>query len=377
MKSVLILQLLVALAWGYPSLKNTGICEPTKCKIEEDCRCSSTNNPINNRDDPAPQFVALTVSESLVKTLHYHYLAPLFFNRKNPDGSPVGASFYVNHEYTDYELVQDLYLRGFEIGVHSITKNSSQEYWRHATYKDLVEEFAGQRQIISRFANIPVEEIVGVRTPQLQFEGDLSIDAYVESGLTYDNSWPTRSTQPLLPYTLDYVSNQECTVSITCPKRPHEHFWVAPITNIKGKDNVECNSLATCLIEGTPQEIASWLIGQVDHVRNRNRAPLVLRLDSYWFEFTHNSFEGFTLFLDEMANRDDVFFVSVRDVLDWIKHPVSAKNYKTPIRDRYAECLPINCALKFLDGSIRYMQSCIKCPEQYPWKGNPMGEITK
>ncbi|RZC33158.1 hypothetical protein BDFB_009781, partial [Asbolus verrucosus] len=333
-------------------------------------------NPINNKDDPAPQFIALTISESVVTTLYELYLSPLLFDRRNPDGGPIGASFYVNHEYTDYQLVQDLYLRGFEIGVHSITKNSSQEYWRNATYQDLIEEFGGQRQILTHFANLPQEDIVGARTPQLQIEGDLTIDAYVDSGLTYDNSWPTSSSQRLLPYTLDYGSTQKCLVSIHCPKESHEHFWIAPVTNIRGKDNVECNSLATCLVEGKPEEIASWLVGQVDIVRSGNRAPLVLRLDSYWFKFTRNSVEGFTLFLDEMSKRNDVFFVSVGDVLDWVKNPVSVSNYKTPVHDRYAECFPVNCRLKFLDGTERYMKSCVPCPKQYPWKGNPMGEIT-
>lgn len=54
-------------------------------------------------------------------TLYQQYLKPLLFSQQNPDGRPISASFYVNHEYTDYTLVQDLYLRGFEIGVHSIT----------------------------------------------------------------------------------------------------------------------------------------------------------------------------------------------------------------------------------------------------------------
>lgn len=61
------------------------------------------------------------MSESIVATVYENYLKPLLFERVNPDGGPVGLSFYVNHEYTDYELVNDLYLRGFEIGVHSIT----------------------------------------------------------------------------------------------------------------------------------------------------------------------------------------------------------------------------------------------------------------
>ncbi|XP_044267315.1 chitin deacetylase 8-like [Tribolium madens] len=374
MKIIIFLFYAICIVKGLPPLNNSSICKSTFCEIENDCRCSSTINPITNIDDPAPQFIAITVSESVVTTLYHNYLVPLLYGRTNPDGNSIGATFYVNHEYTDYELVQKLYLHGYEIGVHSITKNSSQDYWRHASLNDLIEEFDGQREIISHFANIPSKDIRGGRTPQLQFEGDLTINAYKQSGLEYDNSWPTSSNKLLLPYTLDYLSTQECLVSISCPKESHKHFWVAPLTNIRGNNNVECNSLASCLIDGTAEEIANWLINEVDRVRTNNRAPLVLRLDSYWFEFTKNSLEGFTLFLNEMSRRNDVFFVSVQDIVDWIKNPVPVTKYVTPVHKRSAKCTPISCALKFLNGSERYMKSCVGCPRTYPWKGNPLGE---
>ncbi|XP_063913907.1 chitin deacetylase 8-like [Zophobas morio] len=364
--------------YAHPSLKAAEICTADKCKIEDDCRCSSRINPINNADDPAPQLIAITVSESIVQTLYDNYLQPLFFDRTNPDGSPVGLTFYVPHEYTDYYLVQDLYLRGYEIGDHSITKTPNQTYWREATPDDLEQEFSGQKTIISTFANIPAEDIVGVRTPQLQIEGDTSINAYVTSGLGYDNSWPTYSTERILPYTLTYASNQKCSATIQCPKDSHPNFWVAPITNIKGANNTECNSLATCLVAGTADEIATWLYNEVDAVRNDNREPLTLRLDSYWFLFTENSYEGFVAFLDKIKSLDDVFLVSVQDILQWIKNPVSASQYKVPDHSgRTADCHKISCRLMNEDNQERYMMSCVPCPAVYPWKGNPLGEASK
>ncbi len=41
--------------------------------------------------------------------------------RKNPNGCPVHATFYVSHEYTNYAMVQKLSNQGHEIAVHSIT----------------------------------------------------------------------------------------------------------------------------------------------------------------------------------------------------------------------------------------------------------------
>jgi hypothetical protein len=376
MKVALFIAFCSVCVWGLPtSEKAADRCNTNNCKIEDDCRCSSGNNPIADKDNPAPQLIAITVSESVVQTLYDDYLAPLFFDRKNPDGNPIGLTFYVPHEYTDYTLVQDLYVRGYEIGDHSITKNGSQEYWRQATLEDLEEEFGGQKTIISTFAKIPAEDIVGVRTPQLQLEGDVSIDAYVNSEFKYDNSWPTMSTELFLPYTLDYASTQRCTVTMKCPTESHPHFWIAPITNIKGANDIECNSLATCLVEGTADEISTWLLDQVALVKNDTRAPLTLRLDSYWFSFTKNSYEGFTKFLEEVGTQDDVFLVSVQDVVDWIENPVPATAYATSVHDdRTKDCTAVSCALTNIDGELRYMKSCVPCPEVYPWKGNPLGE---
>ncbi|XP_044267300.1 chitin deacetylase 8-like [Tribolium madens] len=375
MKAPVLVLLFAASIFAYPSVKNAENCSPDKCKIEDNCRCSSSINPISDDENPAPQLIAITVSESVVQTLYDNYLNPLFFDRKNPDGGPIGLTFYVPHEYTDYSLVQDLYVRGYEIGDHSITKEPNQTYWREATPQDLQDEFEGQKTIISTFANIPSKDIVGVRTPQLQLEGDVSINAYVASGLGYDNSWPTYSTEQILPYTLTYASTQKCTGTMNCPKDAHEDFWIAPLTNIKGVNATECNSLATCLVQGTADEIADWLFDEIKSYRDSNRAPLTLRLDSYWFLFTDNSYEGFTKFLDKIAQEEDIFLVSVQDILEWIKNPVGHKDYKSPVHDdRTADCLGVTCRLKNVNNEDRYMKSCVPCPQVYPWKGNPLGE---
>lgn len=116
-------------------------------------------------------------------------------------------------------------------------------------------------------------------------------------------------------------------------------------------------------------------MGEVNRVRNGNREPLSLRLDSYWFEYTKTSFEGFSLFLDKIKELDDVFLVSNQDVIEWFKNPVPVSQYQTPRKSRVAPCNPITCQfyVSFLE-SDRYMRSCVPCPSNYPWKGNPLGQ---
>lgn len=40
---------------------------------------------------------------------------------KNPNGCPIHATFYVSHEYNNYQYVQKLWNAGHEIAAHSIT----------------------------------------------------------------------------------------------------------------------------------------------------------------------------------------------------------------------------------------------------------------
>lgn len=123
------------------------------------------------------------------------------------------------------------------------------QYWSNATVDVLQQEFEGQRILLSHFANIPKEDVTGARTPQLQLQGDVSINAYIASGVEYDSSWTSRSTSMMFPYSLDFLSTQECRTGTTCPTEAHQGFWVAPIINIQGNSTdgiLECNSLNTC-----------------------------------------------------------------------------------------------------------------------------------
>ena len=44
-----------------------------------------------------------------------------YCNRINPNGCAIKATFFLNHEYTNYANVQWLAAQGHEIGIHSVT----------------------------------------------------------------------------------------------------------------------------------------------------------------------------------------------------------------------------------------------------------------
>lgn len=98
---------------------------------------------------------------------------------------------------------------------------------------------------MAHFANIPLDSVRGARTPNLQINGNVTFEAYSASNITYDSSWPTLSSNPLFPYTLDYLSTQQCLVG-ACPNEAFPGTWVLPINNFQNMEGIECNTLSGC-----------------------------------------------------------------------------------------------------------------------------------
>lgn len=71
--------------------------------------------------DDIPQLVLLTFDDA-VNDLNNPLYTELFDNdRKNPNGCPISATFYVSHEWTDYSQVQNLYAAGHEMASHTVS----------------------------------------------------------------------------------------------------------------------------------------------------------------------------------------------------------------------------------------------------------------
>ena len=93
-----------------------------------------------------------------------------------------------------------------------------------------------------------------------------------------------------------------------------------------------------------------------------------------WFRATENSYEGFQKFLDTLGSYNDVFLVSQKQVLDWMNNPVTLDQFQTEVLERTSNCTEVNCRLENSEGQIRYMYSCVPCPDKYPWLDDPLGE---
>ena len=77
---------------------------------------------------------------------------------------PIRGTFFVKHDYNNYAMIEELYYRGNEIAVNSVTGRNLQ-YENASIWK---EEIEGQRNLLGELANIPAKDILGVRAESLK-----------------------------------------------------------------------------------------------------------------------------------------------------------------------------------------------------------------
>lgn len=93
-------------------------CDLSLCTLPE-CFCSKDGTLIPGRLEPSqvPQMILLTFDDAINFENWDLYTTKIFTpNRKNPNGCPIKATFYISHQYTNYAQVQKMWNDGHEIG---------------------------------------------------------------------------------------------------------------------------------------------------------------------------------------------------------------------------------------------------------------------
>lgn len=68
-----------------------------------------------------PQIILLTFDGAVNLNNYEHYKRVFTSTRKNPNGCPIRGTFFISHEYCDYNMVQQLAHEGHEIGTETIS----------------------------------------------------------------------------------------------------------------------------------------------------------------------------------------------------------------------------------------------------------------
>jgi len=350
-------------------------CDPRNCRLPN-CFCGGTEVPGGYSREDIPQFVLLTFDDA-VNSLNQQFFKTLFNEkRKNPNGCPIKATFYISHEWTDYSQVQDLYADGHEIASHTVT-HSDGKVFDETKWAD---EVIGMAEMLVRFAGVNPQDIKGMRAPFLQIGGDAMFNALQRYGLYYDSSMSTTGTS--WPYTLEHNIPHSCAVP-PCPKESHPGMWEIPMPTLKDVRGGTCAMADGCYYDEEEDSIIKIFTQNfLDHY-TKDKTPFPLFFHSAWFFNRPHRAKAFTKFIDSILALPDVYFVTSQELIQWVQNPQPLTSVATSnifgchFPDRPQRCHRRNtkkCSLPFR-GDKRQWASCQSktCPNRYPWVNNLIG----
>ena len=356
-------------------------CNSTVCR-PPDCNCASTRIPGGLPAHQTPQVVTIVVNGDIREQEYAFYRDIL--GGVNPNGCPYTATFLVSHNSTNYEVVEGLYSQGNEIGDNTVTRRPSEDYWLEIPVDQWIREIEDEREIINYWANVPAESVVGFQAPYLLTDDNELQALYDLRGFLYDASM--FSEVMYWPFTLDYQSPL-CRFPNTCPTKSYPGLWIVPaIEMIKG-DGGRCVTLPACKNEtvSSPSEWYNLIMSNFKRHYDGNRAPFGLYFDlQIFYDEYANILHALLGFLDELRTFQDVYFVSLTQLIEWVREPTSLTNIKEfppwlcPKRPS-PRCTPgtqTTCGpYQVHGGPDRLFSSCVQtCPPNYPNIGNPKGQ---
>ncbi|XP_013387425.1 uncharacterized protein LOC106156633 [Lingula anatina] len=312
---------------SYPDVKSK--CNADKCKLPS-CLCPSTAVPNKLQAKELPQIVYFTFDDG-VNTINHAFYERLFpENRRNPNGCPIKATFFVSHDTTDYDLVNSMYLRGHEIASHSVTHRTPTTWWKDASYEDLKEEISGQRDNIHTEAHIPISAVRGVRVPFLQQAGDIFFRMMKDQNFLFDSSLvpsrphsPNDHYLPTWPFTMDSPISSTlftCTEGMNCPTGNFSGVWELPMNRMFGPHGFPCAMVDGCPSPNNVEESYDYLMSNFKRHYNGNRAPMGLNMHAAWFVNRPHNLDAMDKFIGDLVKKDDVWILTASELIKWVKN---------------------------------------------------------
>ncbi|XP_077552224.1 chitin deacetylase 7-like [Haemaphysalis longicornis] len=366
-------------------------CDPTTCRPDNQCTCMSTQPPGNLSIVEMPQFVMLSFDDAVNEQnmgFYRHLLAP-GRRRGRASGCNMAATFFVSAGYTDYSFVHELHSVGSEIALHSITHVYNLTYWRTLDSTGWEAEFVAERRILRNYALIPEEDMVGARAPFLEVGSGGSHVMMHNNGFLYDSSVPVNLTQKpnklsVYPYTLDYGFQTDCYIW-PYPKGVYEGLWTVPLNNFYrtalddsgSRIHSECAMADACYPQPTTaSDTFDFLRSNFELHYNYNKAPFPVFIHETWLHHADRQ-RGFMTFIDWLLAKDDVYLVSIAEVVHFMRNPKPLGEYSQSRCSKATEFhrCPMIYSCRFPDAQIeeaRLLRGCKQCPEEYPWLRKPV-----
>ncbi|MDJ0762789.1 MAG: polysaccharide deacetylase family protein [Myxococcota bacterium] len=323
----------------------------------------SQDPPCGLSPDRVPLFVSIGFDDNSSSD-GMHFALELAADRKNPDGSDISFSFYVNTTYAGAAATSwvDAATAGHEIGNHTDSHPHGSAYTTNQWVNEIV-------ACDSALADLGLNT-VGFRTPFLEYN-DATFSALVQLEKQYDCSieegwhWEQDGTDYCWPYLLDNGSPGNDVLvdwELHEPISNHVGLWeLPPHPVIVPPDNLceaygvpvglrdklhslvswfdpeggkitglDYNIYAGGMFEMNQAEFLATLKYTYDLRKMGNRAPMMFGAHSQYYTSEWNQAPNITLeerkqvlasFLDYVLQDDFVRVVSMEKVLAWCKDP--------------------------------------------------------
>uniref|UniRef100_A0A0K0FTZ1 EGF-like domain-containing protein n=1 Tax=Strongyloides venezuelensis TaxID=75913 RepID=A0A0K0FTZ1_STRVS len=346
-----------------------------------DCFCSRTglNIPGNLHYDETPQMVLLTFDGPITDRVINIYKNIFSGKHKNKNACPIKGTFFVSHEFNNYDQTQWLYSRGHEIGVNSITHRSlsdlSEEEWK--------DEMVGLREALEKFSYIDSRKIKGLRAPQFALGGEGQFSMMEKENFMYDNTQTTLDG-PYWPQSLHYKTPWRC-VRQNCPNTSH-NIWEFPINMLTRNDGKQALFMLQAVTRfDSPDQIANMLIRNMERNLKSNKAPFIVNIESDFLTAIpfNGALKALDIFITKVLQRNDTYIVTMEEALIWIQRPTKLSKLRDffpwqcrRYRNEYQRPCETPSICSYTDGPTSYPHSfrvCGSCPHVYPWIKDPIG----
>ena len=155
-----------------PTKKKEVVIEVKNCDLEQCqlpfCYCSRNGDesPLEGIVNPQnlPQMVMLMFDGAVNLNNFALYKALLGLKHGKNTECPIRGTFFVKNDYNNYKMIQEIYYRGNEIAVNSVTGRNLQ-YENLTVWREELEEM---RNLLGELADIPAKDVLGVRAPSLK-----------------------------------------------------------------------------------------------------------------------------------------------------------------------------------------------------------------
>lgn len=299
-------------------------CSAENCQLP-DCSCYGSV-PVNMSLEDRPQFLILTFDDAVTTTVftdvYYSLLMENAFQLFNPDNCSITSTFFVSHQFTDYNLVRSLYDNGHEMASHTVNHTSNTE-----VHSEVAAEIVGLVDELEANANIPRSEVRGFRVPFLRIFGDVQYEVLREFNFTYDSSLVNIDKEPVWPFTLDFKVPDVSCPNRPCPVRSHPGLWELPMNGWVGDNGFSCGMIDGCSIDGnnfngTTDDFLRFYRRNFARF-NKNRVPMEMFTHASLFLKYSEAFEALTAFFQEILAKGNVWLVTASKLFDWIQSPLT------------------------------------------------------